>query len=685
MIFLQPLFLFGLLTVSIPIIIHLFQFRRYKTVYFTNVAFLRNLKKETEKQSKLKHLLVLLARILAIAALVMAFAQPVIPEQEEAKSALKAKNYVSIYVDNSRSMQQQSAQGSVLSKARAKALEIVDTYPATAKFQFLSNDFKAYHQRFIDKSGVKTMIEETDISPAARNLSEVMSRQKQLFRNEAGGMNKHVYLISDFQKSSADIQNISADSSFDVNLVKVNATQPNNLYVDSCWFEEPVHQVQQTSVLHVSIRNSGAKDYEKIPLKLKIGGKQRALASFSVKAGDKVQTELSFTNHKTGWHLAQLEIVDNPITFDDTFYFSYEIKPAIHVLEIYEDQPNSYLGRLFDRDSLIAFSTSDVLKLNYSSIADNQLIILNEIASFSSGLSQTLKKNIAEGRSDLVLIPHKEKMATNKQITEELNLSRLGSLDSSATEVGDIATAHPLYENVFMEKVSLSSDKNFDLPSVQKYFTIQTRPSAEVLMRLVNNNPFFVTENRGAATIYQLAAPLKDDFTNFQRHALFVPTFHRMAIMSQKGGKIFHYTADDEPVSVPLSATDEGDEVMRLEMVDGEYEIIPPVSDGPGGIQFENKVEKAGHYQILYNDSIRGYLSFNYNRLESDMEMMSTGELSAASKDNIKTTMTIYDDNPQPLSAQIKENQAGYPLWRWFVIMALVFLGLEVLFLRFLK
>ena len=685
MIFLQPLFLYGLLAVSIPIIIHLFQFRRYKTVYFTNVAFLRNLKKETEKQSKLKHLLVLLSRILAIVALVMAFAQPVIPDQEETKSSLQAKNYVSIYVDNSRSMQQQSAQGTVLTKARAKALEIVDTYPATAKFQFLSNDFKAYHQRFIDKSGVKTMIEETDISPATRKLSEVVSRQKQLFKSEGAGVNKHIYLISDFQKSTADVQNVSADSSFNVNLVKVNATQPNNLYVDSCWFEEPVHQVQQTSVLHVRIRNSGAKDYEKIPLKLKIDDKQRALASFSVKAGGKVQTELSFTNHNTGWHLAQLEIVDNPITFDDTFYFSYEIKPAIDVIEIYEDKPNPYIGRLFGRDSLIEFSTSDVLKLNHSSLSDNQLIILNEIESFSSGLSQTLKKNISEGRSDLVMIPHEQKIATNRQIVEELNLSRMGSLDSSSAEVGEIATAHPLYENVFMEKVSLSSDKNFDLPSAQQYFTIQTRPSAEVLMRLVTNNPFLVAEKRGASTIYQLAAPLKDEFTNFQRHALFVPTFHRMAIMSQKGGKIFHYTADNKPLNLALSTIDEGDEVVRLEMVNGEYEIIPPVSNGPGGIQFDNKVEKAGHFRIQYNDSTRGYLSFNYNRLESDMQMMSTGELAAASQDNIKTTMTIYDDNPQPLSAQIKENQAGYPLWRWLVVMALVFLGLEVLFLRFLK
>lgn len=685
MIFLQPIFLYGLLAVSIPVIIHLFQFRRYKTVYFTNVAFLQRLKKETEKQSKLKHLLVLIARILAIMAIVTAFAQPVIPEQDKSKAAMQAKDFVSIYVDNSRSMQQQSENGTVITKARSKALEIIDSYPATARFQFLSNDFKAYHQRFFDKSKVKSMVEEVSITPVTRKLSDVVSRQKQLFTSEDVTLNKHIYLISDFQKSTADLGSIRADSSFNINLVKVNATQPNNLYIDSCWFKEPVRQLQQTSVLHVSIRNSGTKDYEKIPLKLKIGGKQRALASFSVKAGERVETELSFTNNQAGWHNARLEIVDNPVTFDDVFYFSYEIKPSINVIEIYEDKPSPYLKRLFGRDSVMQYKPSNVLKLNYSLLSENQLIILNEIQSFSSGLSQTLKKTLSGGQSDLVIIPGGEQISASRQIADELNLSQYSSLDSSATEVADIATAHPLYENVFMEDVSLASDKNFDLPVVQKYVSIQKSTGSEVLMSLANNKPFLVAQKRGATSIYQLATPLKDTFTNFQRHALFVPTFHRMAVLSQKSGKIFHYTGDDKPVKMPLALSQDAEQVLTLRQVGGDYEIIPPLSEGAGGLQIENRVEKAGHYRVIYSDSTLGYLAFNYDRLESDMEMLSTGDLEKLASDNIETAMQVFDDSPKPMGRQIKENQAGYPLWRWFVIMALVFLGIEVLFLRFLK
>ena len=78
--FLYPTFLYALLALAIPIIIHLFFFRRFKKVYFTNVRFLKEIKEETSARQRLKNLLVLLMRLLAMAALVLAFAQPFLPQ-----------------------------------------------------------------------------------------------------------------------------------------------------------------------------------------------------------------------------------------------------------------------------------------------------------------------------------------------------------------------------------------------------------------------------------------------------------------------------------------------------------------------------------------------------------------------------------------------------------------------------
>jgi hypothetical protein len=70
-------------------------------VYFTNVKYLKEIKEETSNRNKLKNLLVLLARCLAVAALVLAFAQPFIPKGGVAKSGI---NNISVFIDNSYSM-----------------------------------------------------------------------------------------------------------------------------------------------------------------------------------------------------------------------------------------------------------------------------------------------------------------------------------------------------------------------------------------------------------------------------------------------------------------------------------------------------------------------------------------------------------------------------------------------------
>ena len=104
MVFAQPLFLIALTALAIPIIIHLFNFRKYKKVYFTNVKFIAEIKQETKKRSQLKHLLILFARLLAIACLVMVFVQPYLPSSIRQKK-LKGSQAVSIYIDNSFSME----------------------------------------------------------------------------------------------------------------------------------------------------------------------------------------------------------------------------------------------------------------------------------------------------------------------------------------------------------------------------------------------------------------------------------------------------------------------------------------------------------------------------------------------------------------------------------------------------
>ena len=64
MLFANPVFLIALTALGIPVIIHLYNFRRYKKIYFTNVRFIAEIKQESKNRSQLKHLLILLMRLL---------------------------------------------------------------------------------------------------------------------------------------------------------------------------------------------------------------------------------------------------------------------------------------------------------------------------------------------------------------------------------------------------------------------------------------------------------------------------------------------------------------------------------------------------------------------------------------------------------------------------------------------
>ena len=143
---LYPEFLWALIALSIPIIIHLFNFRKFTKVYFSNIELLKEVKLETKSKSRLKHLLILLIRLLLVTFLVFAFAQPYIPVENEKQHGDAT---VAVYIDNSHSMDTKGENGYLLDLAKEQAILIAEGYKATDRFQIITNDLEARHQRLV--------------------------------------------------------------------------------------------------------------------------------------------------------------------------------------------------------------------------------------------------------------------------------------------------------------------------------------------------------------------------------------------------------------------------------------------------------------------------------------------------------------------------------------------------------
>ena len=215
--FIYPAFLFALLTLAIPVIIHLFNFRKFQKVNFSNVQFLKEIQEQQSSRRNLKERLILTSRLLALSFLVFAFARPFIPGQNA--TAAGKQNVVSVFVDNSYSMQTLNREGSLLDDAKQKAKEIASAYNINDRFQLLTQDFEGKHQRLLSRDEFNDAVDQVKTSPQSRRLQQIISRQQSLLLTRPG-VTKSAYIISDLQKNMAD-KPMKVDSSIAYSFIQL--------------------------------------------------------------------------------------------------------------------------------------------------------------------------------------------------------------------------------------------------------------------------------------------------------------------------------------------------------------------------------------------------------------------------------------------------------------------------------
>ncbi len=681
--FIYPAFLFALSALAIPILIHLFNFRKFKRIYFTNVRFLKEIKQETQSKSRLKHLLVLISRLLAIAFLVFAFAQPYIPVGNSV--AVSGTKLVSIYIDNSFSMEAQGKNGNLLEQAKKNAREIAASFAPSDRFQLLTNDFEGKHQRLLTREAFLTELQEVKISPSVKSVQEIISRQSDALNTPSTG-SKSIFLISDFQQGSFEFEKVRNDTSSKVILIPLEGATSNNVYIDTCWFDSPARQLNRPEALHVRINNASAQAVENAPIKLFINNQQKALASFSIEPNSSTEVELSFTCKESGHQQAKLQINDYPISFDDSYFFSFEIAKKIAVLSINQDQENSAIQNLFKNDSSFYLQQVNEKSIDYSALSKNNLIVLNELQTISSGLAQELNRFINNGGS-LVLFPGIDiDMPSYRNFLSSLNSIYFTQLDTSKSRVDKINRLHPIYNDVFDKSKRIP--ESIDLPVVLAHygFNQNARTAVEYLMKLQNGDLFLSKIDYGKGQIYLCAVPLNVDFSNFTKHAMFVPTLYKIALFSIRQQKLFYTIGNNEQVL--LGTTQLGaDEVFHLKNTRGDFDLVPEhkVNESGTNLILHDQLKLADNYMLYRGKDSLLAVSFNYDRKESMLRFFTTSELESRLSASGFENFSILSGSTKELGTALTELNQGKRYWKLCILLALFFLACEAALLRFLK
>ena len=674
--FLHPEYLYGLAAIAIPIIIHLFNFRRFKKVLFTNVAYLQELKQQTKKQSRLRHLLTLLFRILAIIMIVLAFAQPFFPSGKTA--LVRNSNITIIYLDNSFSMEGKVGKATALQKAKNKVVEISNFLPKNNLYHLISNEFTAGFQ-LLQKEELIARISKLQLTSVQRDFSSVRKRINEIKKRDQLE-DVQIYFISDFQKINFKENSTLQDTSLRWSLLPIEIQDVKNLHLDSCWFKTPVNQVDASVSLDFLLSNSSTEKGSKIPVRLLVDGKEIAVVAVDIEANSQEVFSLSFSNNKAGFHEGILEIDDYPIGFDNQLYFSFTIEDKIKVLEIDGKNKNPYLNALFSKDSLIDYATVSAMQVPYDKLNTYQSVFLNELTNFSSGFLGRLQEYVEQG-GNLVLLPGSVD-AENRIFTNSLNIASYAKVDTGRISVSFIQLQHNLFGNVF-EKVP----KNPDFPRVFKYYplTYPAHTDAMSLIDLENGNSLLLAFSRGNGSIFQFACPINDNFTDFQKNALFVPTFYNMALLSRNKTALYYLIGEEGQLFIKDIKMDEKD-MLHIKSKEDSFEYIPKIQSvgNNSKIFIMNELTEAGFYTVENKTNTYGLLAMNYNRRESELTFMDTKDIRSYFKVENNPTIHILSSVDDALIQNLKEENPSNDLWYWFVVFALFFLLMEIVVLRFL-
>ena len=261
--FVYPEFLWALTALIVPIIIHLFNFRKYKTLYFSSLQFVQHIEQRSKSTQKLKNIIILILRMLAFTAIIFAFAQPYFTNSSNNRA--QGKEVLAIHIDNSFSMTMKGAEGELLSEAIESAREIISKAPLNARILLSTNTLDGIESRLTTKIEALDRLDKINASPMVRSFDEVINWQKKnlkhSFENDEISRVQHI-VLSDFQKNTNQFAALKPDSLSSYVPILFNPQTSSNLSIDSVWFNSPLHKKDVVQELNIKVSNSSDVDLQ---------------------------------------------------------------------------------------------------------------------------------------------------------------------------------------------------------------------------------------------------------------------------------------------------------------------------------------------------------------------------------------------------------------------------------------
>ena len=702
MTFLNPFILFGLLAAGIPILLHLLNLRKLRTIEFSTLSFLKELQRTKIRRIKIRQWLLLLLRTLLVICIVMAFARPTLKGSLAGAFGERA-NTTSVFIfDDSQSMTALDEQGERFQQAKEAAERIVDLLKEGDEVFLLKLSDIALSTKDITPTRnfelLRSALRESKPSSRHGTLEDALRLSARLLTNTTN-FNKEVFLFSDFQtgavasKTSATLARESLfPESVRFYLVESGTRNPNNLGVESLTIPNSIFEQGKAFTIQARVTNAGEKNIQNHIVSLFLNGERVAQKGLDVPAGASTQVDFTAVPKSAGMLEGIVELENDDLEFDNRRYFTLTIPERVGVLLVGSSEDTQFLRlALSIRESATSTAvqvheiTPERLSANDIDAAD--VVILSGPRPLTAVQASRIESFLAAG-GGLIVFPGQQtqQSAFNTGVAEKIGIPPITIIetlqsDGSETEsfVGfdRVEVRHPLFQGMFEEDISkpqtsgATQQRLVESPRVTKLVRYQLPTRAQSIITLTNGSSFLaeVPVREGRLLLYSVAA--NPQWSDFPYRGLFVPLLHRsVSFLAQGSSQQRDAMVGDEYTIRNRTRTAERWSVVSPTNVET---VVQPNTAGTESIIRFNETNEPGVYKVKSGATIVDQFAVNIHPDESKTAHVSEDDLTSMFE-----RLGIPEQSLQRLEAageiqqQVLQARFGVELWKQFLIAALV-------------
>jgi hypothetical protein len=705
MTFLNPFALIGLITAAIPLILHLLNLRKLRTIEFSTLTFLKELQQTKIRRLKLKQLLLLIIRTLMIIFIVLTFSRPSLRGTILGRIGSHAYSTVIIILDDSFSMSAQDEDGESFKQAKSSAEKILELFKDgdEAYIVKLSKPEDVEPIPSHNFQMLKTSIVESQLSlirnpmePALRLAGKIISRSK--------NANKEIYLISDFQKSlftSQIEQTVSKISLFDNDnkffLINIGAKAMQNTAIDSLRIETKILEKNKPVTLSATIKNYSNKQLKNFVASLYLDGLRVGQSSLDLEPWGTSQISLTATPKHSGFIKGFLEIENDAIEQDNKRYFTIYIPEKLKTVIISSTADDSRFIKLALRagtsenpDSLFDINEVRPERLSTIDIKNVDALIATSVKYLSITDIDKIKTYIEQG-GGIIIFPDKD--FSNEQYNaflSKLNISPVESILKTSPDAGmyfkKIDYDHPIFSGMFKE-VKKSSENNLESPKIFMAIKRQGGKLAHTIITMGDGTPFLTDQKfgNGMMLLYSVAPVL--NWSNFPLKGIFAPLIYRSVMYVSGGQESQPSFIVGQEAAIKLKSARLTQSNCKFILPDATEEILQTNPENPSLNQTDllsfGKLDQSGIYTLNDGTKNIALISSNVDRAESDTRKISNDEITIYWEKFGVNPGSVKNLEPnEKLLESILASRYGVELWKYAIALVLILALIEMFVAR---